>query len=168
VSRKIVEEQRPRLFYYADQLSDLHSHEAESTDWWCRNSMTSTWDFSTHLDTFSIHSVACFSVETFISIEFFCISLMLCSDRVFLHLADTLVLFENLSRALSFFYKVYLLACRLRTLLLLSLILLQTWLALSLSQMSLALLDKWSYNRFLVFAELAVATSTSFKKRVRA
>ncbi len=124
--------------------------------------------FSAHLDTFPIHPVACFSVETFIPIEFPCIPLTLCSDRVSLHLAGTLVLFENLSRALPSFYKVYLLACRLRTLLLLSLILLQTWLALSLCQMSLALLDKWSYNRPLIFAGLAAATSTPFKKRVRA
>jgi len=168
VSRKIVEEQRSRLFYYADQLPDLHSHEAEPTDWWCRNSVAPTWGFSAHLGTFPIHPVACFSVGTFIPIGFPCIPLALCPDRVSLHLAGTLVLFGNLPRALPSFYKVYLPACRLRTLLLLSLILLQAWLALSLSQMSLALLDKWSYNRPLVFAGLAAATSTPFKKRVRA
>ncbi len=87
----------------------------------------------------------------FVQIEFPYISLALLS------------LFGNLPRALPSFYKVYLPACRLRTLLL---ILLQAWLALSLSQMSLALLDKWSYNRPLVFAGLAAATSTPFKKRV--
>jgi len=124
--------------------------------------------FSAHLGTFPIHPVACFSAGTFIPIGFPCIPLALCPDRVSLHLAGTLVLFGNLPRALPSFYKVYLPACRLRTLLLLSLILLQAWLALSLSQMSLALLDKWSYNRPLVFAGLAAATSTPFKKRVRA